>query len=80
MFLIQFFGLLCLVVAVTALGFIANIVINVFLLGRRLRGGAKKFSARGNGSSPHAENGARTAGRKKIIPEDEGEYVDFEEI
>ncbi len=89
MILLQFFALLCLVAALTVIGVIVNVAVNFLYLRRKLTQGAKrKFGTRQGGknaASGSASGGAKgptqsAAGRKKIIPDDEGEYVDFVEI
>lgn len=88
MILLQFFALMCVVVAMVVIGAVVNIVVNFLYLRRKLAQGAKqKFGARRNKNNMRdgAANGAKSSAanattRKKIIPDDEGEYVDFVEL
>ncbi|MCD8306245.1 MAG: DUF4834 family protein [Prevotella sp.] len=88
MILLQFFALICFVVAMIVIGLVVNLIVNFLFLKHKLSQGARrKFGARGNAGSKvnTASNGAKNqaqsaAKRKKIIPDDEGEYVDFVEL
>ncbi len=80
--------MLCLVAVIMVIGFIANIIINFFYLKKRIqqRGkgmfGTKEQRSRhsGNAASSDTVRGRQPGRKKKIIPQDEGEYIDFKEI
>ncbi len=57
---------------VMLVGFLVNIGMSFFLLKKKIGGGRRRTSSNRVKSS--------SAQKKKIIPQDEGEYVDFEEV
>ncbi len=62
-----FFGIIVL------LAFVINIIYNVLIFKRKIQGGRKA-------PTHHTTSGKSSTQKKKIIPQDEGEYVDFEEV
>ncbi|KAA6332280.1 hypothetical protein EZS27_019195 [termite gut metagenome] len=62
------------------LSLIGNIVRTVFGFDRRTNSGTEQKQTHKENNKKYAKKQETTSKRKKIIPKDEGEYVDFEEM
>lgn len=87
MHIIGFFLILVLAVVLIVLSLVFSLLRALF--GRRRAGGPTFYSHTGSSSRPSggdgfsstsAASGSATQSRKKIFADDEGEYVDFEEV
>lgn len=78
-----FIFILIIFIVLIALAFLGNIVRSIFGLGRRAPKqyyGEKTASSNMNGHSSSQETTAPPINKKKIFADDEGEYVEFEEV
>lgn len=78
-----FIFILIIFIVLIALAFLGNIVRSIFGLGRRAPkqyNGEKTASSNTNGHSSSQETTAPPINKKKIFADDEGEYVEFEEV
>ncbi len=71
------------IIIIVALALVGNIVRFIFGLGRRT---PKQYNHRQTSTNDYTsqqqttDTGSSTTGKKKIFGEDEGEYVEFEEV
>ena len=84
MHIIAFFLIIIVAIFVMALAAIGSILRSIFGLGRKSNGQQRKYTTtqQNDGTTQSKEDDNKDIHKKqgKIFTEDEGEYVDFEEI
>ncbi|KAA6329458.1 hypothetical protein EZS27_021731, partial [termite gut metagenome] len=78
MSIIAFFIIFILAVFLFGLSLIGNILRAMFGFGRRTHAGTERKQSYTENKKEYAKEQETASKRKKIIPKDEGEYVDFE--
>ena len=83
--MLQLFGIIILFaflfVLIIGLAILSRIVKGFFSIGRKMTGNShRNRDETSHSSGTHSTSGQNAPKKKKIFDEDEGEYVDFEEI
>ncbi|KAA6344571.1 hypothetical protein EZS27_007805 [termite gut metagenome] len=80
MAIIAFLIIFIFAVFLLGLSLIGNILRAIFGFGRRTNSGTERKKSQAENNKKYAKEQEVASKRKKIIPKDEGEYVDFEEV
>ncbi|KAA6339421.1 hypothetical protein EZS27_012645 [termite gut metagenome] len=80
MSIIAFIIIFIFAVFLFGLSLIGNILRAIFGIGSRTHSGTERKQSRTKSNKKYVKKQETDSKRKKIIPKDEGEYVDFEEM